>query len=440
MKKYAVAGSPIAHSESPEIFKKLFKMHNLNNSAYTRVYAETAEEALWLFNEIELNGMNITAPLKKEILPLINQKSPEVEKIGAANVLKRENNSLKLYNTDWVAVKEIIENLGEQHNNIILLGAGGAASAALYGILKSKLSKSKVYILNKTLENAKKLKLKYTELDIYISNDNNREFLSESAIIISTLPKTQDYFDGRIIGQKDYFIDAAYPNTKLIENALSRGLYISDGRLWLTIQAIHSYELFNNIKINYKYSDISNYYNIKSKKRDNIALIGFMGSGKTTLGKILANEIGYAFIDIDEEIEKREITTIHNIFMDINKGEKYFRNIETEILKEYSENDRIIISCGGGIASNETNDKILNKIGKVVWLYSKLDTCKKRVFEANRFDNCRPMMKIFDSTKRIKLLFDYRKDGLIKNSSIIINNEGSIENIINKLKREMFNI
>ena len=100
---------------------------------------------------------------------------------------------------------------------------------------------------------------------------------------------------------------------------------------------------------------------------NNIVLIGFMGSGKTTFGKWIARKYGYEFCDTDEYIEKKEQTTINDIFA--TKGEQAFRDMETETVKELAQSlDKCVVSVGGGLPLREVNQKTLRKIGKVVYL------------------------------------------------------------------------
>ncbi len=105
---------------------------------------------------------------------------------------------------------------------------------------------------------------------------------------------------------------------------------------------------------------------MRTEKKTRVYLFGFMTSGKTTLGKILANVLGWDFVDLDKEIEAREKMTVHEIFE--NKGEKYFRELEQKILRETSERERIVISLGGGTLNSDETAKFLNERGVTVYL------------------------------------------------------------------------
>ncbi len=102
-----------------------------------------------------------------------------------------------------------------------------------------------------------------------------------------------------------------------------------------------------------------------------------MGSGKSTIGPILANTLGWDFSDLDKLIENKTGKKIREIFE--QEGESYFRKIETETLKEVSELQNVIISLGGGTIANKENLEILKKTGKIIYLKVSLDTVYYRL-------------------------------------------------------------
>lgn len=109
-----------------------------------------------------------------------------------------------------------------------------------------------------------------------------------------------------------------------------------------------------------------------------IALIGLMGVGKSTLGAKLADSLGYYFVDSDQEIEDREKKTISEIFE--QNGEKYFREIEKNLIHEIIEREEsIVLSLGGGAYMNEESRKVLRKKAIVVWINASIDTILHRV-------------------------------------------------------------
>lgn len=93
---------------------------------------------------------------------------------------------------------------------------------------------------------------------------------------------------------------------------------------------------------------------------DKIILLGFMGCGKSTIGKSVAKQLGYDFIDLDDEIEKTAKTTISKIFE--SKGEKYFRQLESQVLKDtLASNNKMVLALGGGTPCYNNNLKLIRK-------------------------------------------------------------------------------
>ena len=128
-------------------------------------------------------------------------------------------------------------------------------------------------------------------------------------------------------------------------------------------------------------------------------LIGMMGSGKSTLGKRLANELGYKFIDMDLYIEQTAQKTIEEIFHDY--GETWFRAYEKNTLKEFQNMDNVIIATGGGVIKDKTNKELMD--GKCIYLRVPCDILQKRCDES---DIVRPLLQ----TRTIAEIFEERKD------------------------------
>ena len=135
----------------------------------------------------------------------------------------------------------------------------------------------------------------------------------------------------------------------------------------------------------------------------NIVLIGFMGSGKTAVGKLLAERLGYKFIDTDEIIERSEGKTISALFNE--EGEQRFREIEARIVRELFGLKRHVISTGGGIVTNKENISNLKKGGLIVWLKAAPETIYNRVSSKTH----RPLLNVEDPLETIKKLLTFRE-------------------------------
>jgi shikimate kinase len=164
----------------------------------------------------------------------------------------------------------------------------------------------------------------------------------------------------------------------------------------------------------------------------NIVLTGFMGTGKTAVGKTLARKLGYTLIDVDAEIEKEQKTTIANIFKE--HGEPKFREIESEVIKKLSEIENAVISTGGGAVLRQENMDNLRKNGVIVCLMASPETILKRTCN----NNDRPLLQVEDPLQKIKELLEFRKPYYEKADIMIDTNEKSpaevAEKIIEKAK------
>ncbi len=149
----------------------------------------------------------------------------------------------------------------------------------------------------------------------------------------------------------------------------------------------------------------------------NIVLTGFMGTGKTEVGRELSRLLGLKIIDIDNEIEKAEGISINDIFE--RYGESKFREIETEMIKKISAEKNLIISTGGGVVLKEENIKMLKKNGIIVCLFATPET----IFERTKYNSDRPLLKVNDPLKKIKELLEYRLP-FYKKADIVIDTEG----------------
>lgn len=145
----------------------------------------------------------------------------------------------------------------------------------------------------------------------------------------------------------------------------------------------------------------------------NIILIGLMGAGKTTIGKLLANSMGRTFIDSDHEIQQRTGVNIPVIFE--FEGEAGFRKRETEVLQAVALLPGIVLATGGGAVLREENRELLRKNGTVIYLRVPVNELKRRT----RFDKNRPLLQTDNPQARLIELFNQR-DPLYRETAHII--------------------
>ncbi|MBQ8638248.1 MAG: shikimate kinase [Lachnospiraceae bacterium] len=138
---------------------------------------------------------------------------------------------------------------------------------------------------------------------------------------------------------------------------------------------------------------------------ENIVLIGFMGAGKTTIGRELAKHLSVPMIDSDALIEQKAQMSVSAMFEE--KGEAYFRRMETDVLKELlDQKEPMILSCGGGLPMREENRILLKQIGAVVFLEVSPETVANRL----KGDKTRPLLQGADAKNRIERLLEERKE------------------------------
>jgi shikimate kinase len=145
--------------------------------------------------------------------------------------------------------------------------------------------------------------------------------------------------------------------------------------------------------------------NSSNNPPENIVLIGFMGSGKTTIGRELQHRLGYPLVDMDSVIEQRAGKSITEIFA--GEGEAVFRDLETALLRELGDPaaPRCIISTGGGVVEREENRRLLAGLGYVVWL----DAPAEAILERTAKNRSRPLLQTGDPAEKIRLLMERRR-------------------------------
>lgn len=159
----------------------------------------------------------------------------------------------------------------------------------------------------------------------------------------------------------------------------------------------------------------------------NISLIGMMGSGKTCIGELLAKLLNMSFVDTDEQIIKSEKTSINQIFA--QKGETYFREIETATLKNVLNFNNQIISTGGGIIKSDENLSLLKKKSVVFYLKASPDI----LFERIKNNKERPLLNVENMKDKIKTILQERISQYEKAQYIIVTDDKSPIEIANEI-------
>lgn len=129
-----------------------------------------------------------------------------------------------------------------------------------------------------------------------------------------------------------------------------------------------------------------------------VFFLGYMGCGKSTVGCLLAKRWDYNYIDLDEMIEKEEGTSVSNIFAE--KGETYFRSLETQMLKKLEDSKNTVISLGGGTPCFHQNMNLINQYGTSIWMYADSQT----IFNRLKSDTSRPILQDKTDTELLSFI------------------------------------
>jgi shikimate kinase len=160
---------------------------------------------------------------------------------------------------------------------------------------------------------------------------------------------------------------------------------------------------------------------------NNIYLVGFMGTGKTAVGKELAKKKKWRFLDLDELIELREKRTIADIFT--QQGEPYFRRAEKQVLKEVAKEKKFVVTCGGGVVINPDNIRTMKETGIIICLSASPQVILARTSTYRH----RPLLNVADPKKQIELLLKLRAPYYAKADKTIDTSKMSVKEAVDKI-------
>ncbi len=358
--KYGLIGEKLGHSFSKEIHALL--------GNYEYELREIAREELDGFmTERNFLGINVTMPYKEAVIPYLDWIHGPAREIGAVNTIVNFEGKLYGYNTDYSGMLCLIDNaaISVKGKKAAILGSGGTSRTALVA-LKS-LGAGEIL---KVSRNGKDGALTYEEL---------YEKHSDIEIIVNTTPVGMypNIFDCPIDLERfknlSGVIDAVYNpiNTTLVQRARERGITAESGLYMLVAQAASASELFLNENGNTAPYWLNKFHEKIKSQKENIVLIGMPASGKSTVGKIIADKLGRRFIDTDDLITDRIKMPISDFFA--KEGEAAFRRIESQVIKEICGEGSLVIATGGGSVLRKENVSALKYNGKLFFIDRPLD-------------------------------------------------------------------
>ncbi len=341
-------GEKLGHSYSPEI-------HALLGDYEYRLFELAAPELPDFLRSGPWDGLNVTIPYKKAVVPFCDSLSDAARRTGSVNTLVRREGKLFGDNTDAAGFLATAEASGLSFGGkkALVLGSGGA-SAAVRAALEDL--GAEVTVVSRRGEN------NYDNLDRhadarFIVNATPLGMYPENGV--STLDP------GRFPGCEGVF-DVIYnpARTALLLRAEALGLPVFNGLRMLVAQARRSSEDFTGVPV--PGEAVDRITGILEKKMENVVLIGMPGCGKSTLAAMLGTATGREVLDSDALIAARAGKTIPKIFAE--EGEEGFRRRETAVLEELGKLSGRIIATGGGCVTREENYPPLHQNGRIFWI------------------------------------------------------------------------
>ena len=408
MAQYGLIGKKLGHSFSKIIHEKM-------GYEYDLIELKEDEVKDFVLSKKYL-GFNVTIPYKKTVMPYLDYIDEGAKAIGSVNTIIQKDGKLCGYNTDIFGMEYAFSCAGIElkDKKVIILGSGGTYETANY-LAKIKGAKEIVKISRE--------------------GENNYENISkhfDANVVINTTPvgmypnNEERLIDLHNFKNLEGFFDAIYNplNTNMLLDAkeiLGEKGY-SNGLKMLVAQAKKARDLFFDTKKNDNIID-KIVEEIKMSKT-NIVIIGMPGSGKSTVGRALAQKINRPFIDTDEAIIEKE--GMHTSKIILEKGEPYFRDVESEMVKEVSKLQGYIIATGGGVVLREENMKALKQNGFVIFLDRNINNLS---FEG------RPLSQGEDA---IKNMYKERIDLYTKYADAVADSNVPVEEVADNIIAELW--
>ena len=403
-------GRKLGHSYSPQIHREL------GSYQYTLFEKEPQELEEFLKNG-DFEGLNVTIPYKKDVIPYLTELTPVAQRLGAVNtIVRRADGTLIGHNTDYFGFRYLVQRSGldVENKKVLVLGSGGASNTAV-AVLREL--GARVVIISRSGEN----------------NYQNLRLHADASVIVNTTPVGMypntgvSPIDLGLFPQLEGVLDAVYnpARTQILLDAESRGLVAMNGLWMLVAQAKESAEWFTGCSI--PNSRIDGIHHTLRLEMENIVLIGMPGCGKTTIGRLLAEKTGKRFVDADEALEARVNRKITDIIP--QEGEAAFRQMESDTLSELGRQSGLVIATGGGCVTQQRNYTLLHQNGTILWLtraLAKLPTDGRPLSQAG---------KLSEIYEKRRPLYDRFADAVVSNDGPVEQTLAEILTLLDKKEK-----
>ena len=352
--KCGLLGEKLGHSYSPQIHALLADYEYL-------LYEKATDEVEDFVRRGDWHGLNVTIPYKKTVIPFCDELSETAAAIGSVNtLLHRPDGTILGDNTDAYGFRHMLRKTGfEPEGKKALVCGTGGASATVCAVLKQL--GAKVVTLSRSGED------NYTNLDRH----------ADAKLLVNTTPLGMYPKNGAqavdlvAFPQLGAVLDVVYnpARTALLMQAETLGIPHAGGLTMLVAQAKRACEIFLDTGI--PDTETERITGILRAGMQNLILIGMPGSGKSTVGRLLAEKLNRPYIEADEEIVRQAGMSIPEIFA--REGEAGFRARETAILGELGKASGTVLSTGGGCVTREENYPLLHQNGTIILLTRDID-------------------------------------------------------------------
>ena len=349
MLRCGLLGEKLGHSYSPRI-------HSLLGEYAYALYEKSPAELDDFLKNGAFDGLNVTIPYKKAVVPYCAELSPAAEHVGSVNTLvRRADGSLYGDNTDYTGFLYLLDRSGltVPEKKCLVLGSGGA-SLAVAAALRDRGAET-VVISRSGPDNYENLdRHKDARLIVNATPVGMYPAVGKAALNVGAFPDLE--------GVLDLIYNPA--RTKILLDAERLGLITGNGLSMLVAQAHRAAELFTGAPI--APAKIETIWGRLRREMENVILVGMPGCGKSTVGRALAQKLGRTFRDADRMIAERAGCSIPEIFA--KEGEQGFRTRETEILAGLGKQSGLVIATGGGCVTRAENYPLLHQNGTIYFL------------------------------------------------------------------------
>jgi len=400
-----IIGHPVRHTISPAMHNAAITHLGVD---YTYLAFDVPSthlaKAVEGMRALDIAGLNVTIPHKVAVLPLVDELDPLAQNIGAINTIVNQNGKLKGYNTDVAGFIEALRAVGfdASGKSVLLLGTGGAARAMGFALAQQG-ARISIFSRHASLEQAQLLSQNLNRIAQYpvkaleLNDDNLRKVITHAKLLVNatsvgmTPNNTEIPLPSNMLKPGMVVFDVVYTplETRLLKEARKKGCATVSGLDMLVHQGALAFKLWTgenaplDVMQRAALAELGVKKPAKTKAKPTtapktaVALIGFMGAGKSSVGNALAREIGKPFVDIDQRIEEKTGKSIARIFNE--EGEKVFRALEKSAIRNASVGSGNIIACGGGAMLDAQNVAILKKHAVIIYLKSSAVVIKQRL-------------------------------------------------------------